>query len=325
MKVLIAIRGWFKSDDKTLDVDIGPRFTRAIQNYGWEAHYHRLPWPYANDYSGTIEACREIRPDVLLWDDDYILNPAELLERRSFMSAVRLLGVKIVPVYLDGWALREAVVREASKDVDAIWAVLPSFSFWNTLGVPVLHFPIPHGVVIEPDDTKPIKASFCGRIAGHHKGRLEFMGEGSPIEWDISDFKNEDKDPLQAYANYMARLGRSGAALSFCMRWLRSERVVTDRVFEAPLAGALLIQEYAPCVAHFMKAGQHFLEFTTPADLREILNFIEAKPEEAKAIRRAGHEHVVASYCDQSIIKQFEGLLNRCGQLQACQASPAVA
>ncbi|MFZ1989288.1 MAG: glycosyltransferase [Alphaproteobacteria bacterium] len=311
MKVLVAIRGWLRLDDKTLDADIGPRFKRAIEDYGWEADYHPLRWPYApNDYDGLIEACRESRPDVLLWDDDYILNPAELSVRRSFMAIVRSLGIKIVPIYFDGWALNEAVVREASKDVDAIWALVPSFNFWNTLGIPVLHCPMPHGVVIEPDDSKPMKASFCGRIAGHHKGRLELMEQSLPIEWDISDFKNEDQDPLQAYANYMARLSRSGAALSFCMRWLRSERVATDRVFEAPLAGALLIQEYAPCVGYFMKAGKHFLEFTTAADLREILDFIEAKPDEAKEIRHTGHEYVRASYSDKSIVKQFEGLLN---------------
>jgi hypothetical protein len=114
--------------------------------------------------------------------------------------------------------------------------------------------------------------------------------------------------PSESYAGYMRRLADCGCALNFAMRPDLS-LVITDRSFEAPLVGALLIQEQSADLDHFFVAGQHYLEFSSFSELRGIGDFLAANPAAAEQIRRDGNAFAQARYSDPVLIGYLDKIL----------------
>ena len=123
----------------------------------------------------------------------------------------------------------------------------------------------------------------------------------SPIELQMSTHTEDGIPILESYTDYMRRIEKSACALNFSMRSDLS-RTITGRSFEAPLAGALLIQEDAPEMDYYFVAGEHYLRFSSVAELRAIARYIAEKPEEAEEIRRAGNAFARAQYNDGKLV-----------------------
>lgn len=60
------------------------------------------------------------------------------------------------------------------------------------------------------------------------------------------------------------------------------------RVMEATLSGALLLSQSAPGMEQFFKAGEHYLEFTSPWDALDKIQWVLANPTEANRIAGEG-------------------------------------
>jgi spore maturation protein CgeB len=85
--------------------------------------------------------------------------------------------------------------------------------------------------------------------------------------------------------------------------------LVTGRSFEILAAGSLLVQEACPDMDCFFIAGEHYLPFSTFAELRGIVDFLRRQPEEAERVRRAGNAFYRARYHDDKLIGYLDHAL----------------
>jgi hypothetical protein len=154
--------------------------------------------------------------------------------------------------------------------------------------------------------------AFLGGIKGYnwHRAFWKAAAEkmGLPIEWRISDHKTDGLDTLESYANYIRRLSETGMCLNFSMRPNLS-RVIASRAFETINSGALLIEEQALDLDYYLVAGEHYLEFSSFADLRALGRFVTERRDETQDIRRAGNEFFLSKFSDDKIIGYLDDQL----------------
>lgn len=157
---------------------------------------------------------------------------------------------------------------------------------------------------------KPLVPSLYFRGDAHWTRRLWFSAihsSGLPFRKRL-----KKENPLEDNAAYMRDLYESTCCLSLttlnwgALGWLRC---ISGRSFEIPLSGALLVQEYSPQMHRCFTPGEHYLEFTTIAELAAIVRFIAERPEEAEEIRRCGHAFAREHYSSDAIISQIDRYL----------------
>jgi hypothetical protein len=298
-------------------LDIGPRFADAASRYGWPATFCPLAWDPRLDFQTIFDSCRECAADVLIIDDDFIQNEATHAPRQQLIAALRqaLPSIRIVALYLDSWQIAPDFLRRMAPDVDALWATTPAMPHWRdaVFAGKVLQAPLAHACNLRPPDAAaPTHISFVGGLMGYNWHRVFWRAaairERLPIDWQLSTHVTDGLPPLESHAGYMRRLAASGCSLNLSMRPDLS-RVITDRSFETLLAGTLLVQEAAPDLDHFLVAGEHYLAFSSFADLRAVASLVETQPETIRAIRHAGHEFAAARYADEKLIGYLDALL----------------
>lgn len=82
----------------------------------------------------------------------------------------------------------------------------------------------------------------------------------------------------------------------------------TVRYWEAPANGCLLLAEAHPlALPHDFTDGRDALFFGTPAELEERLQWLDARPGEAEAIRHAGHARLRARHTASARARQLVG------------------
>ena len=206
-------------------------------------------------------------------------------------------------------------MRRTAPDVDVLWATAPAMPHWRdtVFAGKLLQAPLAHaGNLRPPSLAAPARISFVGGLMGYNWHRVFWraaaIAEGLPIDWQLSAHLTDGLPPLDSYALYIDRLAASGCSLNLAMRPDLS-RVITDRSFEALLAGALLVQEAASDLDYFLVDGEHYLAFDSFADLRAIAELVKTQPETLQAIRRAGHEFAVSRYADEKLIGYLDALL----------------
>ena len=165
---------------------------------------------------------------------------------------------------------------------------------------------------------------FRGTMRHPHWARVLWLAaadrSGLPIQWEINQFlhTNEislyDSSPnyqkwlMEDYATYMRKLTDATCCLSILM-FGDMAHYLTGRSFEVLLSGALLIQEYSPLMHNHFIPGEHYLEFTTIAELSSITRFITENREEAEEVRRRGYAFARECYSDERIVSQIDQLL----------------
>lgn len=299
-------------------LDIGPRFVEAASRYGWPGTFCPLTFrDLPLDCQKILDCCRQVGAEVLIIDDHFIESEFTHEYRRQWIAALRraLPSIKVVALYLDSWQIQPDFMRRNAPDVDALWATAPAMPQWQdpVFAGKVLQAPLAHaGHVRAPSASSPTQISFVGGLMGYNWHRIFWraaaMDEGLPIDWQLSAHMTDGLPPLESYAQYIDRLAASGCSLNLAMRPDLS-RVITDRSFEALLAGTLLVQETAADLDHFFVAGEHYLAFDNLADLRAIAEMVKTQPETLQAIRRAGHEFAVSRYADEKLVGYLDALL----------------
>jgi hypothetical protein len=319
-RVVVAMRRkLMDSPTPTRAFDMGPRLAQAASAYGWPATLYcgQFRGDLSEDAQAVLAECRSAAADILILDDDCIANPAIHAQRAQLLAALRRMrpSIRIVAVHFDCWDIGADELRAGAEDVDAIWTTTPSLPVWQepVFAGKLLHAPFPHaGFRQAPAETPPARIGFIGSLLHYNWPRMLWRAgaieHGLPIDWTLSYHVAEDLPPLDSYRGFMQRLAESGCALNLAMR-RDGSRIVTGRTFEAPLAGALLIQETVPDLEHFFVAGEHYLPFTSFAELRAVCDLVTQDPARAQKIRRAGHEFAVARYADDRLIGYLDALL----------------
>ncbi len=316
--VVAARRKVFPQFADSRDLDIGPRFVAAASRYGWSAQFCPLNLiDVPTDFVAIIEHCRTFAAEILIFDDAFLQSEPTYIYRRHVLAALRqaLPSIRIVALYLDSWQIPPAHLRHGLADVDAIWATTPAMPHWAEpmFHGKVLQAPLAHaGNILEPDETIPDRIGFVGRLTGYNVHRLFWRAAatvaGLPIGWYVTFDMADGVPPLEGYADYMRRLAATGCTLNLAMRNDLS-CVITDRSFEALLAGTLLIQEYAPDLDYFFVAGEHYLPIHSFVDLQATARTIAEQRNEMQEIRRAGHAFAVARYADDKLFGYLDALL----------------
>jgi len=326
-RAVVAVRALiYPNQDWSRPLDLGPRLAAGARAYGWEAEFTGLLWRnVVEDFQAILDAAARVRAEVVFIDDQVIETPAVHPLRAEMIARLRatLPGVKIVGVHFDTWQLNPETLAEQSALLDLVWeATSPTLPIWSRPefktadgAEKVLHTQYPHAWT-PPDALPPPRdrAVFAGGVKGYNWHRALWSAaiesRGLPVEQRLSTHADDGLPALDSYRRYMDGLAEATRALNFSMR-SDLTRIVTGRCFEAPAAGALLIQEDTPDLDHYLVAGEHYLSFTTFSELRSILRFIVERPDEAEEIRRRGAEFAHRRFSDEAIMGHLDAMLHR--------------
>lgn len=325
-RVVIAIRkyfypGWASSRKH----DIGPRLVAAARHYGWAVAFHEMDIR-PEDYRGIVEACIRHDAELLIFDDELIKAASSHSLRAAMMAHLRekIPGLKLVAMHMDPWsAAPELLIATASTDL--IWAVSPSLTAWQDPVFADRLFQLPppfggyHGRPAVPLSDGMVFAGGIMKFAWHRLfWRAAAMHHGLPVDWQLSFHREDDLPALDSYLAYMARLTEATCCLNLSMRSDMS-RIITGRSFEAVTAGSLLVQEACDDMDHYFIEGEHYLSFSSFAELRSIAAFIKAHPAVAEEVRRNGNDFAIAQYGDDKVMACLD---HRLFWHPACAASP---
>lgn len=294
----------------------GHTMTAALNAYGWKAQFHGLAFNKheIEDAHALVAACQAAEADVLIVDA-VIFNfhkPTVILaELHTLMP-----NMKIVGLYFDAWSVTVPELVTAAAHLDVIWTVSPDFAPWSLpeLKDKVIHVPLPRGGDYG-GPTLPLqpKLAFIGGIAAYNWHRALWIAamrtKNLPIETHLDAFTDDKLPPLESYLAYMRRLADGRCAINFSMRQNMSTFSVTARTFEILAAGSLLVQERAPEADCFLIEGEHYLPFSSFAELSAVVKFICERPAEAEAIRRNGSAFFRARYGDNKLIAYLDRAL----------------
>ena len=312
-RAVVAIRELvFPLNPNSRTLDIGPRIQTAMNRYGWKTSLSLRQWGgnLEEDYKQIVEVCQRENADVLVFDDHLIEMAISHHPRATMIERLRqtMPSLKIMALQLDSWAIKPELMVSAAALVDAVWALSPGLPVWDDPAFigKVLQVPLPHaGNYLPPEKPLSSRIVFDGTLKGYNWHRVFWwaatLQKGLPVDWHLTHHTIDGLSALDSYANYMKRLNDTGCLLNLSMRPNLS-LVFTARVFEAVMAGALLVQEASSDVDYYLTSGEHYLSFSTFSELRAIGQFIVERPEEAEAIRRAGHEFAVTHYNDEKLI-----------------------
>jgi hypothetical protein len=298
---------------------MGPRLAQAATAYGWPTLLCEGSGTddHAAECAAILAACQRFQADILLFDDDGVSDPRSHALREQMLARLRALrpSIRLVSLHFDCWHIQPADLRRSAEAVDAIWATAPSLPVWDdpVFAGKLLQAPFPHaGFIRAPDPAPPRDIRFVGALLIYNWPRILWRAAAIrhrlPIDWQLSYHLEDDRTPLDSYADYMTRLAAGGCSLNFAMR-MDLSYIVTGRSFEAMLAGALLIQETAPAYDHFFTAGEHYLPFRSFAELRAACDLVTRDPVRAQQIRQAGHAFAVARYADDKLFGYLDALL----------------
>jgi hypothetical protein len=320
-RLVFAVRKFiFPGQANSKIFDLGERMQAATRLYGWSCELVYLGFQnLAEDLIAVSQRCAETQPDVLILDDGPIQWEANLAVRASLLQHLKAKdpALKIVGLHMDSWEIRADILIRSMDGLDAVWATTPSLAVWRdpVFAGRIVQSPLVHGGLVHAA-TKPLtgRATFIGAVKGYNWHRVLWKAateqEQLPVDWQMSSLTEDGLAPIASYANYMQRLADSTAVVNFSMRPDLS-LVITDRTFETPLAGALLVQEHSPDVDYFFTAGEHYLEFRSLAELRAIGDFLRDRPQEAEAIRRRGADFARARYADDKLLGALDQVLYR--------------
>lgn len=320
----VIISSWGVGDE------LGPHLGTAMHTYGWTAtHIHCAEnTPQTEGCQAVIEACREHTAEILILAMDQMMG----IDVAGYTAMIQQLrqenpDIKIVGFLFDSWGGRaENILANMAAWLDVVWeSTSPSLPLWQepALAGKVLHVILPrqvHAPEQAPCDlsNRPLipKLLFSGSVQGWNWPRAFWM---TAIEHAKLPFQQEKSStcymtglsPSEGhtfYRRYMERVAKATCCLNLTMRQ-NQECVVIGRSFDVPVSGSLLVQESTPEMDYYFVSGEHYLEFSTLAELSAVMRFITEHREEAEEIRRRGCLFARERYNDEAMIGYLDRFL----------------
>ena len=315
-KAVVAVRDlFFPQFNNSRRFEMGPAIVNAMRAYNWDADFLGMDFNgrEENDCRRIVEACvgRGINVIVL---DAVILHFPECIQMIAEMRRAAP-DLKIIGIYFDAWPVKAKQLKESSLLLDLIWTLSPDLEAWQQpeFNGKLFFAPFPRG----GDFGGPIlpllpKATFIGGVAGYNWHRALWIAamrtEQMPVESRMTEFKTDGLSAMESYVLYMRRFADSRCSLNFSMR-SNMTFIVTGRSFDIPAVGSLLVHERCAELDCYFIEGEHYLPFTTFAELRQALKFIQERPAEAEDIRRRGNAFFRERYLDDKLIGYMDQAL----------------
>ena len=317
-RVLVTGRG-IPDDPQRLTETI-LRTTAAMDKYGWQTEsyliIHSMNW-----WQRIPEICRQKNIDILFLEDDILTaDESNRKQRVEMIAEVRHNNpsIKIVGYLYDSWCLDKPIKKDTFTILDMVWDwTSSSLPLWQEpdLKDKIISLPIPFADMFSPPK-QPLTSEilFAGSVKGWNWHRAFWLSVAKhlhmPIKKSLSTHVYDGLPPLESYALYMRRLTESACCLNFTMRPnVDHTCIITGRSFEVILGGSLLVQETAPDMHNFFVAGEHYLEFSSLAELSSVVDFIRENREEAEEIRRRGNAFAREHYSDEKLIGYLDKAL----------------
>ncbi|MBF0460615.1 MAG: glycosyltransferase [Magnetococcales bacterium] len=318
-RVLVVIREYIFPDKPwSRPFDMGPRMVAAMNAYGWSTDFFPLKGvDLVAEAQAIVELCRQTGVELLFLDDDILLKAMPL--RTHLLAQLRQVNpsIKVVGCLIDSWEVAAEILQEGAAGVDLIWATdSASRPVWTdpALADKVLHLPIPSGTDPISPAERPLtdQPHFSGSISGYNWHRAfwvaAFERVGLPVQTHVATHATDGLSALDSYALYMRQLAEATSCINLTMR-ANQTCTVTFRSFETLLAGSLLVQEASPSMVRHFILGEHYLEFSTLAELIALMRFVRDHRAEAEAIRQRGHRFAQERYNDAKLIGYWDKAL----------------
>ncbi|MEO5363156.1 MAG: glycosyltransferase [Magnetococcus sp. DMHC-8] len=305
------------------------RLAAAFRQYGWQVEIFDRFWTSDNaaeNGRALADLCRQQDTEFLFFHGDLrIAAPDAVRHYREMVAHLRqeLPSIK-VGCWLDDidrWIGEARFMRELSDFCDVMCSSLchpvpvydhPDYAKKILRG----WTPNTAGNYLVPDrPLDPQRMLYDASVYSDYWLRLIWLTaaehKGIRINRVLTAFSYDNpvyqRSPLEYYAGYMKRLGESTCAVNFAL--IDGHRLMHGRTFETLFSGSLLLQEAAPNVWGYFIPGEHYLEFTTLAELAALVRFITEHPEEAEEVRRRGNAFACERYNDDRLVAQLDKFL----------------
>ena len=296
--------------------DFGPRIVAAMNAYGWRAKFYGIKYDGITDDGHNIaETCRREKAEIIIVDDD-IMALSNVSARSKIFTQLQqeMPALKWVGAPCGLQPLNPSILEKSVDFLDVIFnTTSPSLPFWKNpiFDDKVLHVPMPHGGnVITPK--QPLRPKIlCIGSADPYNGHHAFWHSASddlglPIEKKPpSEPQQSELSPLENYARKIKTLSEATCCLNFITYYNQTD-ITLSCGFDVILSGSLLVQESTPDMHRYFIAGEHYLEFSTLAELSAITRFITENREEAEKIRHRGHAFAQEHYSDERRIAYLD-------------------
>jgi spore maturation protein CgeB len=131
----------------------------------------------------------------------------------------------------------------------------------------------------------------------HSTNWKENIGVSEPFYGKLFNPIYRDRYPITIY----------NSLVSLCFFSRLNNDKLTERVFEIPAMGGLLIAERNDRLKELFEEGKNILLFSDKNELLDHVLFVKNNPKEAKKIRESGYKYVVQNH---SIFHRAAGVLN---------------
>ena len=309
-RVLVAGRETFFMRPSSRLMDTGPRIVSAMNSYGWQAEFYGITKSDSVDECRAItERCRQQDIDILLLDDELLFGVQEARAEMILQLRQEKPTFKVVGFLHDTWAQKSEALTKSSALLDVVWEeTSPASPIWQHVAPNVKMLYLPHpsaGNVCMPK--KPLTPSmvFAGSVNLFNWHRAFWLAAiehlNLPIHTIQSTHRADGLSALDSYALHMQELAEATCCFNISMRPNR-DCIATGRSFEVIYNGSLLVQDVSPNMDRYFIAGEHYLEFSSLAELTAISRFLVTHREEAEEVRRCGTTFALEHYNDEKLI-----------------------
>jgi len=288
---------------------------------------HDLAYRLATAFEFAGATCHLVDPDeenrdipnvdIALIDDPHVFRKSSE-KKRQFLERVRERSRVMVMFEMDPWARGLSERISLNSDLyDRVWAMMPSLrdedSRIEGLKASCILFPVGAPEVFSQHalPTERIQRAdigFCGGVEEFNFLRyfwvIGALGLKTAPKIMITNHYPDQKDVLSSLHDYVSKLASTYACLNFVRR--ADKRVsMVGRTSDALRLRQLLVQERSAEVGFYLRAGEHFLDFSSLDELENICETLDMKNSRYENIRINGARHFEQNYSDQAIVRHI--------------------
>jgi len=280
--VAVVMSRYVYGDPAFIDYDVAYHFSRSAEEAGIRVHRFdadSLVWGRNGDLATSLESLRQFlaktEPAIVAFDGNFIPN-GRTIDANAILDLKRLYGFKLLSVigdcydaqprdflgYWHGVADMSVIFHEYTK----YYRNLPNKS--NVLVCPTLPF---HETTFAPGAARDIDLSFIG--SDQRDRRLFLRAAADAGLKTLGRFHNRARSEAPDLTEYVSLLGRS--KLTFNNGWVHNgDSIITGRVGEAILSGAVLIQEVGTPIDDYLVPFVHYVPVANLVQLVVFCQFL---------------------------------------------------
>lgn len=309
LRLGIVMRKYYYGKDSRLH-DLGPRFRTAF-----------APFDVDCAIIDPVHDPVEFGPrDLIFVDDQYVQRyhcGRDAGRMAEFLAQLRVSGPRVGLIEFDPWTFDfDRVLKGPGEPYDLVWTMAPELAAGGRIrGVPTCLVPFPVGFPRLFDELRVSSTagahlpavSFCGGVEEYNHPRYLWLLSShafrSPFAYDVSHHASDGQTVEESIRAYLARLTGAHACLSLTMR-ANGRSIVVGRAFDALRAGRLLVQEASVDASAYLVPGEHFVEFSSVAELEEIC-FRLSRENALADVARAGASYFQQHYSDEAVLRHL--------------------